>query len=115
VAGAAWFVAGWKKWSHSGRRWFLPRTTGLLLAERAYLGPAPLRALRRWIVAKPWLLGMMGVLALVLEIAGLVFCVPDLRWAFAITVVALMGVTWALFGYFEPEWTLVMVALAWVT
>jgi len=115
VMASAWFVSGWKKWSRSGMRWLSTQNTGLLVAERTYLGPRPLRDARRWLVTKPWLLGMMGVLGLLLEIAGIAFCIPDLRWAYAITVVALLGFTLLFLGYFEPEWALVMIALAWVT
>ena len=113
VMGAAWFLAGLKKWVRSGSRWFWGQTTGLMLLERAYMGPKVIRSLRIGLVSSPFTLKFIGVIGLAVELAGIAMCVPDLRWAFTAMVVVLLGLTAVVLGYTEPEWMLVLIALSW--
>ena len=84
----------------------------LLLAERSYLGPAFGRSLRKFALRRPSALVMVGVVGLVLELLAVLFCIPDLRWGFSIAVALFMLVNYILLGFIEPEWALVMVAVA---
>jgi hypothetical protein len=114
VTAAAWFMTGWKKWKMSGLNWFSTGTSGLLVAERAALGPPVLRALRRWIVSAPWLLLTIGAVGFAVEVAGVAFCFPMARSAYTVAVLLMLGATAVVLGYVEVEWALVLVALSWV-
>ena len=110
--GAAWCITGWKKLQLSGVRWMSTRSIGLLIAERAYIGPPILRSLRRGIVRSPALLLAIGIIGIVVELAGIAFCFPSLRLTYAITIdVFLIGIA-LLLGYTEPEWVVIILALA---
>ena len=110
--GAAWFLAGWKKIEYSGLQWMSRQTVGLLIAERVYIGHPLARGIRKQILKHPILLTIIGVLGLVLELIGPVFCFPELRMAYAIIINLLLAGTTFIFGYVEPEWMLIILALA---
>jgi len=110
--GAAWFLTGWKKLQLSGVRWMSTESMGLLMAERAYIGTPPLRALRRAVIRSRSLLLVIGFLGLVLELGGLAFCMPSLRMAYALTIEGLLIGVAILLGYVEPEWMGIILALA---
>ena len=110
--GGAWFITGWKKLQLSGIRWMSKESIGLLIAERAYIGHPTLRRMRRGIVRSPALLLFIGILGIAIELAGLAFCVPSLRLTYAISIdIFLVGIA-ILLGYVEPEWVIIILALA---
>ena len=67
---------------------------------------------RRGIVRSPALLLAIGIIGIVVELAGIAFCFPSLRLTYAITIdVFLIGIA-LLLGYTEPEWVVIILALA---
>jgi hypothetical protein len=112
ILAASWMLCGVNKLRQSGLAWMGSHNIALLLAERSYLGPPIGRSLRKFALRRPSLLVMVGVVGLGLELLAVVFCIPDLRWGFSIAVALFMLVNYILLGFIEPEWGLVMVAVA---
>jgi len=110
--GAAWFLSGWKKIEYSGWNWMGKRNIGLLLAERAYIGNKWFRTIRRQLIRSPFALRTIGFLGVFLEMAGIIFCFPEYRIAYAVIINLLLLGTVVLLGYYEPEWMLIIIALA---
>ena len=88
------------------------RTQGLLLAERAYIGNPLFKAIRRELVQHPLALRTIGFLGVFVEMAGIIFCFPEYRMAYAVIINLLLLGTIVLLGYYEPEWMLIIIALA---
>jgi hypothetical protein len=112
ILAASWLLCGVNKLRQSGLAWMGSHNIALLLAERSYLGPPIGRSLRKFALRRPGFLVMVGVVGLVLELLAVFFCIPDLRWGFAIAVALFMLVNYILLGFIEPEWGLVMIAVA---
>ena len=112
VLASAWFLSGWKKLELSGIKWISSKTTGLMLAERAYIGPPILRSIRRFCLQYRPLLFTIGFLGLFLELIGIMFIFPEFRIYYAIIINILLILTAVLLGYFELEWMLAIIALA---
>lgn len=112
VMGGAFFLAGLAKLRESGMSWSKARNQAILIVERSYSGPMPVRALRKWVAASPTLCLAAGLYGFYGEFLGLLFAVSWARWPIAIFSVLLqIGIT-VLLGYIELEWMLIMVALA---
>ncbi len=109
--GACFTLAAASKWKKAGAQWFQGAGLQLLISERSIGRPEPLRSLRAWVGASPRLCTFLAVGSFLLEAAGVLYCVPELRWAFAAGGVAMLLGFWVLLGYFEPEWGLVLVAV----
>lgn len=109
---SAWFLSGWKKIEYSGWNWMGKRTQGLLLAERAYIGNPLFKAIRRELIQHPLALRTIGFLGVFVEMAGIIFCFPEYRMAYAVIINLLLLGTIVLLGYYEPEWMLIIIALA---
>jgi hypothetical protein len=112
ILAASWLLCGVNKLRQSGLGWMGSHNIALLLAERSYLGPAIGRSLRKFALCRPRLLVMVGVVGLVLELLAVLFCIPDLRWGISIAVALFMLMNYLLLGFIEPEWGLVMIAVA---
>ena len=109
--GATFSMAALSKWKKVGAEWFKGGGVQLLISERAFLVPEPVRSLRAWFGASPRLCTAMSAGAFVLEACGILFCVPQLRWAFFACAAAMVLGFWVLLGYWEIEWGLVLLAL----
>ena len=112
VMGAAWGLAAVAKLRESGLVWMQSANVALLVAERSFSGPAPVRALRRAVAWSPRICRVAAVVGLVGEAAAVAFVVPELRWPVAAFATALQLGIWTLLGYWELEWLVLMVALA---
>ena len=111
VMAGAYLLAGIAKLRESGSSWISGVNIALLVAERSFTGPRPVQALRRWAVGQPWLCRFSGVYGLVIELAVVVFIVPELRWAVTVAIVLLQVAILVLLGYWELEWIVLTVAL----
>jgi hypothetical protein len=106
---------GITKFTMSGLKWTSVSGLNLMLAERSVFGPRPLRQLRLMLARSPRFTAALGMLGVVLELAGLLFAVPSARLLIMVgLVLTVLGIE-VLLGYFEPEWTLVYPALAMIT
>ena len=112
MIGVAWTLMGINKLKESGLRWMGSSNMALLVAERSGIGSAPGRQFRRWLMNSPNTLVLLGVVGLFGELVGLLFCFPELRWAYAGFVVVFLLVNWLLLGFLEHEWALVLVVIA---
>jgi hypothetical protein len=112
VIAAAYLLSAVAKHKESGSKWSQSSNMGLLIAERVYGAPAPLRRLRRWAVASPRLCTWLARGAAWIEIAAVVFMFSAFRWPFAAVATSLQIGIVVLLGYIEIEWILVVVALA---
>jgi hypothetical protein len=112
MLGAAWTIMGVNKLKESGLRWMGPRNMALMVAERSHVGSATGRRLRRWLMNSLKPLLILGIVGLLGELGGVLFCVPEFRPAYAGFVVVFMFVNWLLLGFAEHEWALVWVAVA---
>lgn len=112
VLAASWTLCGVNKVQQSGFGWAGRKNMGLLLAERTNIGPPLGDQLRRFVMNRPGTLRLIGAAGLGLELAGVVFCVPELRMVFAVVVLLFMVKNYILLGFFEHEWGLVMLAVA---
>jgi hypothetical protein len=112
ILATSWVLCGVNKLRQSGFSWMGSHNIALLLAERSYLGPAIGRSLRKFALRRPRLLVLVGVVGLMFELLAVLFCIPDLRWGFSIAVALFMLVNYLLLGFIEPEWGLVMIAVA---
>lgn len=109
--GSTFTLAALSKWKEAGAAWFTGHGLQLLISERAFLVPQPVRGLRAWFGASPRLCTAMSAGAFLLEAFGFLFCVPQLRWAFFAAGATMLVGFWALLGYWEVEWGLVLLAL----
>jgi len=109
--GATFTLAALSKWKEAGAAWFRGTGLQLLISERAWLVPEPVRGLRAAFGASPRLCTAMSIGAFGLEAFGFLFGVPQLRWVFfGLAATMLLGF-WILLGYWEIEWGLVVLAL----
>lgn len=115
VMAALYTLAGLSKVTETGWRWVTPSHHALLVAERAFTGPRPIRALRRRAARSRVVCGAVGVVGLVAELACALYVFPDARPALTVAVLALHAGIVLLLGYVEPEWWLVMIAITAVT
>lgn len=114
VGAACYALAGWAKLRTPG--WADAQHLQLLIAERSYRGSAWSRALRRWVAARVSLCGALGAVSLWGEIVGgILFLWPEARLWVAVAMAAMHVGIFLFLGYFEPEWILLLFALAWVT
>ncbi len=109
--GGAYLLAGIAKLREAGLVWARPGYQALLVAERAFAGPRPLRALRLAVARSPLASRSMGVVGLGLELGAVLLVVPEARPVVAGAVVALHVGFALLLGYVEPEWTAALVAV----
>jgi hypothetical protein len=109
ILATSWTICGVNKLQQSGLKWAGDKNIALLIAERSTIGPPLGDKLRRFVMHRPRTLRIIGAFGLGMELAGLLFCVPDLRIAFAAAVVVFMVLNAILLGFVEHEWALVMV------
>ncbi len=112
IVACAWTMCGIKKVSMSGWNWAYAPNMALLLAERMHMGPGYRRRMIRWFLSRPKHLIFVGVTGLAFELLGVMFCIPDLRMAYAIVVLGMMVFNYLLFGFFELEWGMVGLVVA---
>jgi hypothetical protein len=111
VMGATLSLAALAKWREAGTNWFKASGMGLLVAERAAFGPAPLRWTRRQVAGSRRLSAACSQIGMGLEAAGVLFIFPSLRLWLAGAVVALLVNFYVLLGYVEEEWMLALIAV----
>ena len=111
VMGGINVLGGIAKLWDAGLDWFDSRNIGLLLAERAFEGPPAARALRRAIVAQPFLCRAFAVYALASEFGCVLLVFPAARLP-CIAAITLLQLGFAVFlNFFQYEWIFVTVAL----
>lgn len=115
ILAAIYTLAALSKIQLTGAGWVASRHQALLVAERAFSGPRPLRRLRRWVAARPRICGAMGTVGLGAELACVLYVVPAARVPLTVAVLALHAGIVLLLGYVEPEWWLVMIAVTAIT
>jgi hypothetical protein len=111
VMAAAYFLAGIAKYREAGIGWMNPQHQALLVAERAFAGPAVLRRMRLFIVRSRVMSRSMGIAGFVGEFAAAAFVFPAARPAVLALIFSLHLGFVLLLGYFEPEWLAVMLAV----
>lgn len=112
VLAASWGLAAFAKLRESGMVWVSGANVAVLVRERSYLAPGPIKKLRRAVSKIPWLCLAAAYVGFWGEAAGMLFIVPDLRWGVAIaSVLFQLGIT-VLLGYWELEWIFIMLAVA---
>ncbi len=111
VMGATLALAALAKWREAGTNWFKASGMGLLVAERAAFGPAPLRWVRRKVAGSKPLSAACSQIGMGLEASGVLFVFPDLRLWLAGALVALLVNFYVLLGYVEEEWMLTLIAV----
>ena len=112
---ASMALNGVTKFTMGGTAWFTTNGMALMLAERSFFGPSWLRRLRLYLATLPRFSTALGMLGIVLETASLLYAVPSLRAVITVGILATVIGIEVLFGYFEPEWTLVYPAIAVIT
>ena len=110
VVAATYGLAALAKLREMGLGWADPRAHALLLIERS--GPGPIGALRAWVAHRPRLVGALAHLALLVELGGLLFVLPEARPAVALALLGLHAGFALLYGYWHPEWALVLLVHA---
>lgn len=111
VMGATLALAALAKWRAARWNWFKSAGMGLLVAERAYSGPAPLRALRRSVSRSRLVSAFCTQAGMVIEGAGVLYVFPQVRPLLAAIVVLLLVNFYVLLGYIEEEWMLALIAI----
>ncbi|MFZ5482337.1 MAG: hypothetical protein ACOZNI_36585 [Myxococcota bacterium] len=111
VMAGVYVLAGIAKLRESGPEWAKARHQALLVAERAYFGPRPLRALRLAVARSRASSAVVGAVGLGLELGAVAFLVPSLRPGLAGAIVAMHLGFFVLLGYVELEWTVVLLAI----
>jgi len=111
VMGATLSLAALAKWREAGANWFKASGMGLLVAERAAFGPAPLRWIRGRVAGSRPLSAICSQVGMGVEAAGVLFVFPSLRLWLAGAVVALLVNFFVLLGYVEEEWMLALIAV----
>lgn len=111
VMAAAYFLAGIAKYREAGIGWMNPQHQALLVAERAFAGPAVLRSVRLFVVRSRFVSRWMGIVGFVGEFAAAAFVIPAARPAVLALIFAIHLGFVLLLGYFEPEWLVVMLAV----
>ncbi len=112
VVGAAYFLAGVTKVHEAGWRWVRWSNVGLLLIERSTTGSRWQRRLRRWLSGRRGLVVAGATFALAAELAAPCFWIPECRLAFVVAATGLQASIWFVLGYAQPEWILVVPAVA---
>ncbi len=112
VLGGAYLLAGVSKVQQAGWAWVRPQHLGLVLLERSHRGAPWQRRARRWMAHQPALCAAGAGLALLIELAGPAFCVPELRLPYAAAAGAMQLGFALLLGFWEIEWLLLLPALA---
>lgn len=108
VFGSCYLLAALAKVRETGWSWGKAEHMSVMLAERGF-GPAG--GLRLWLAQRRLACATIGMTGMVVELAGVLFVWAPLRPALAAVVVVFKLMTWLLFGYFEPEWVLVVMAI----
>jgi hypothetical protein len=115
VFASLYVLAGLSKLKLTGLSWMRPAHQALLIAERAFTGPAFVRRLRRAASRSRFVCGTIGVYGLVSELLAGLYVFPVLRMPLTVGFAALHVGIVLLLGYIEPEWWLVMVAVTLVS
>jgi len=110
VVAATYGLAALAKLREMGLGWADPRAHALLLIERS--GPGVIGALRAGVAHRPALIGALARLALLVELCGLLFVWPEARPAVALALLGLHAGFALLYGYWHPEWALVLLVHA---
>lgn len=115
VMAALYPLAALSKLKLTGWRWMRAEHHALMIAERAYTGPMWVRRARS-AGSRSWAVcAFVGTFGLLSEFACAAYIFPDARIAVTATVLALHAGIGLFLGYFEPEWLLVMIAIAAIT
>ena len=112
VLAYSWTICGVNKLRQSGIAWAGSKNMALLLAERSTVGPLIQIRLRRWLMNRPGWLRFLGWSGLGIELAGVLFCIPELRLAFSIGLVFFFAFNFLVWGFIELEWALIFLAVA---
>jgi ABC-type amino acid transport system permease subunit len=111
VMAGAYVLAAIAKLRETGWKWMKPRYQALLVAERAYLGPALLRRMRSAIAHSRRASAVVGATGFFVELFAILFVVPLIRpYLLGVVLVLNFGFL-TLLGYFELEWMVVLVAI----
>jgi hypothetical protein len=108
VFGGCYVLAGIAKVRGSGWGWGRAEHMSVLLAERGF---GRWGALRLRLAQSRAACAAIGWGGLLVELGGVAFVWAPARPGLAVGLVAFKAATWLLFGYFEPEWALVAVAI----
>lgn len=115
VVTAQYLLAVASKLRRTGLAWMDAGNHQLLVLERSFSGPAPLRALRRRAAALPRFGAVMGTYGLLSEAAFALYLFPPARLPLC-ALNAVLHLGFALFlGYFAVEWWLVLAAVTLAT
>jgi hypothetical protein len=112
VYGGAHVLAAIAKVRLSGFVWAHPRYQALLVAERAFTGPALIRSFRLAVAKSKSASTVVGTMGFASEALAGLFIVPVLRPVVIVLVLLLHLGFMLLLGYFELEWIVVMLAVA---
>lgn len=115
VMGAAYFLSAFAKLRASGADWMRWEYHALLIRERSFRGPHWLRSLRRNISTSKVACSAVGRGGLAIELLAASFVFPVARPFVGVSVLSLLAGFALLFGYFEPEWMLLVCALTAVS
>lgn len=108
VFGGCYVLAGIAKIRESGWDWGRAESMSVMLAERGF---GRLGGLRLALAQSRAACTVIGVTGMGIELGAIAFVWPPARPWLAMAVVGFKAMTWGLFGYFEPEWTLAVIAI----
>lgn len=112
VMAGIYTLAGLSKLAETGWEWVRPQNHALLIAERSFGAPRPLRALRLAAARSPAVCRFVGLAGLIAELACAFYVFPEARMAVTVLVLGLHAGIVLLLGYVEPEWWLLMLGLS---
>lgn len=111
VMAGAYVLAGIAKLRESGVQWAESKYQALLVAERAFAGPAIVRSTRLAVARSRFASRIVGIAGLATEFLAIGLVVPVLRPIVVALVLVLHAGFVVLLGYAEYEWVVVIVSI----
>lgn len=108
VFGGCYVLAGIAKVRESGWDWGRAESMSVMLAERGF---GRFGGVRLALAQSRAACVVIGATGMWIELGAIAFVWPPARPWLALAVVVFKAMTWGLFGYFEPEWTLAVIAI----